>query len=247
MPRLLTFLTCLFLLLPGASVVAQTFSITKVERISDQIVLHYDLMDTVASRRYTINLYSSSDSFTTPLEKVAGDIGLEVKPGGNRRIIWKARDELGAAFAGNVRLEVRGKVYVPFVKLDGFDDYKVFKRKKSYKVTWTGGRGNSVLNFDLYRGDKRITSYPNIANVGYHNLVFADVKPGKNYRLRISDAKNKDDVVYSAPFRIRRKVPLLLKVVPMAAVGYLVYSLSAGADSAPGGEPDIIDPPVPGN
>lgn len=238
-PKIL-FVTAL-LLMSTLLAIAQVFTITKVERIGDHVVLHYDLIDTVSSRTYTVNIYGSQDNYASPLEKISGDIGLEVRPGGDRKIVWNAREALGAAFAGDVRLEVRGKVYIPFVKLDGFDDYKVFKRKKTYKVTWTGGRGNSVLNFDLYRGEKRITSFPNIANVGYCNLKFNDVRPGKGYVLRISDAKNKDDVVYSAPFQIKRKVPLLLKALPVAAVAYAVYSLASGSSA----EPDIIDPPVP--
>ena len=230
------------LILQAGWLAAQSFNINKVERVAGTIVLHYDLIDTVSLRTYTINMYSSADHFVSPLREISGDAGLEVRPGSRRKIIWNAREELGSAFEGDVRLEIRGKVYVPFVKLDGFDDYKTFRRRKNYKITWTGGRGNNVLNFDLYRGDKKITAYPNIANVGYCNLRFDDVKPGKNYVLKVSDSKNKDDVVYSAPFQIRRKVPLLLKLVPVGGAAYVIYALT----SVVGGEEDIIDPPLPG-
>lgn len=219
---------------------AQVCTITRIERVADNVVLHYDLVDTIQNRSYTINLYSSVDNYTAPLQKVTGDVGLEIKPGANKKITWSAAEDLGAAFNGEVALEVRGKIYIPFVKLDGFNDYKKFKRNKTYKITWTGGRGNTVLNFDLYRGTKKVTSYPNIANVGYTNLKFENVKPGKNYWLKISDSKNKDDVVYSAPFKIRAKVPLLVKLIPIGAIGYLIYSLSDDA-----GSDDIVDPPTP--
>lgn len=219
---------------------AQDFSIAKVERIGGTVILHYNLIDTVRNRVYTVNVYTSKDNYTTPLQHVTGDIGLEVKPGANRKIIWEAREELGASFAGDLGLEVRGKVYIPFVKLDGFDDYKKFKRNKTYNITWTGGRGNNVLNFDLYRKETLIKAYPNIANVGYHTIKFQGIKPGRNYRLKITDSKNKDDVVYSAPFKIRARVPLLIKLLPIAISGYFISTL--GSDPA---EEDIIGPPEP--
>jgi len=222
---------------------AQDFTIIRVERSGANLMLYYNLIDSVRNRVYTVNLYSSADNYTSPLQKVTGDIGLEVKPGVNRKIIWSAKEELGSSFTGDVGLEVRGKVYIPFVKLDGFDDYKKFKRNRNYTITWTGGRGNSVLNFDLYRGETLIKAYPNIANVGYHTLKFQGIKPGKNYRLKISDSKNKDDVVNSAPFKIRAKVPILVKLLPIAALGYLISTI----EPTPEGDPDIVDPPTVNN
>ena len=216
---------------------AQDFTIRKVEMTGSNLVLHYDLIDSIANRSYTIYAYSSSDNYINPLTKVSGDVGLEVKPGGNRKIVWRLKEELPADFNGDMVLEVRGKVYIPFVKLDGFDDYKKFKRGKSYKITWTGGRGNSVLNMDLYKGDKKIDSYPNIANVGQYDLTFGKVKPGKNYKLKVSDSKNKDDVVNTSEFTIKRKTPLGLKLIGLAGVGYLVTLLIPDAE-----EPDINDP-----
>jgi hypothetical protein len=221
---------------------AQDFTIKKVELTGGNMVLHYDLVDSVRNRTYTINLYSSSDSYVNPLTKVSGDVGMEVKSGGNRKITWRLKEELPPDFNGDMALEVRGKVYIPFVKLDGFDDYKKFKRGKSYKITWTGGRGNSVLHMDLYKGDKKIDTYPNIANVGHHNLTFGKVKPGKNYRLKVSDSKNKDDVVNSGEFTIKRKTPIVLKLIGLAGVGYLVTLLLPEPV-----EPDINDPIKPKN
>lgn len=220
--------------------VAQNFSIVKIERTGGSVILHYSLADTVSRRTYTINVYSSNDDFTNPLTKVSGDVGLEVSPGPNRKIVWDAVAELGSDFSGDVALEVRGKVFVPFIRLDGFDEYKKFKRNKVYNITWTGGRGNNVLNFDLYHGERKVTTYPNIANVGHYSLRFSKVKSGKNYRLKVTDSKNKDDVVYSEPFRIKAKVPLLVKVLPLIGVGYLITTL--GGEK---GLPEIGDPVEP--
>jgi len=65
---------------------AQVFSIHRLEKADGKINIFYDLVDTVASRSYTVALFSSADNFISPLQKVKGDLGLEVKPGYNKKL-----------------------------------------------------------------------------------------------------------------------------------------------------------------
>ena len=126
---------CLLLMLGSGSLQAQNFTIKRVELEGDLVNIYYDLLDTAARRTYTVNLYSSRDNYITALEKVRGDLGLEVRPGSNKKITWNTREELGNTFEGEVSLEIRGRVYIPFVRLDG--QYSSFKRTKPYEITWT--------------------------------------------------------------------------------------------------------------
>lgn len=218
---------------------AQQFTIRRLELHDQQLIVHYDMIDTVVNRSYTLSVYSSYDNFLNPLQKIVGDIGMEVKPGMGRSFVWDAKSELGANFTGSVRLEIRGKLYIPFVHFGGFEEYKVLKRGKRYQLTWSGGTEQNVLNFDLYNGYQKVTTFANIANVGHHKLTLPiDTKPGKNYRLRISDTKNKDEVVYTGTFAVKRKVPLLAKILPILALGYGVTQLGGGNT----GKKDIPDP-----
>lgn len=203
--------------------IAQDFSIKKVEQSADKIFVYYDLLDTVAGHTYTMSLFYSKDNFISALQKVRGDVGLEVRPGANKVIEWSAKEELGADFKeGDISLEVKGRLYIPFIRFDG--DYSVFKRGKKYELTWTGGTQQNILNFDLYQDKEKITSFPNIANVGHYTLVIpTSVPPGRNFRFRISDSKNKDQVVNTASFSIVRKVKLVYKVVPPVVIGLAAY------------------------
>ncbi len=118
-------------------------------------------------------------------------------------------------------LEIRGRVYIPFVRLNG--QYETVKRAKPYEYTWTSGTEQNILNFDLLRKGEKITTFSNIANVGHHTFVLpTDVKPGSGYSFRITDTKNQDQIVNTTPFAVKRKVPLLLKVVPFLAIGAFV-------------------------
>lgn len=203
---------------------AQDIFIKRVELENEKVYLFYNLKDTTRGRNYTVNLYSSHDNFINPLQKLQGDVGLEVVPGDERKIEMNVKEEFGAEFEGKVAFELRAKVYIPFIRLEGFNDYKKFKRGKPYEIHWSGGRPQNVLNFELYKGENKITAFTNIANAGKYNLVFSpDTKPGSNYRFRISDSKNRDEVVNTGLFTIERKIPLLFKVVPAVAVGSLLY------------------------
>jgi hypothetical protein len=222
---------------------AQEVKITQVElQASGDVVVTYNLHDDRLDRKYSLYLYTSADNYIQPLSKVAGDVGVDLAVGENKKLTWKAKEELGETFKGGVALELKGGIYVPFVTLDSFDDYKVFKRGKPYDVTWTGGRGDNVLNFELYKGDNKVKVFEERPNVGNTIIVIPkDVKPGR-YKFKISDSRNKDEVVYTMEFQVKRKIPLLLQVGVVAAViGGTAYLISSGPDD----ESKIGEPPLP--
>jgi len=216
----------LVLLLAGTlSVCAQEFTIKKVEITNERVILHYDLIDTVKARTYSINLYSSKDSYLTALQKVKGDVGLEVRPGVNKKIIWNSKEELGPVYHGDIELEIRGRVYIPFVKFEGFQDGQVFKRGKKKTLTWTGGTRQNILNFSLYKNEEYVDVIPNVANSGSYEMVIpTSVKPGKEYYFLVSDSKNKDQVMKTNTFTVKRKISLVTKFVVVGMVaGGIIY------------------------
>lgn len=225
---------------------AQEFTMKWVELAGDKLLIYYDLIDSVKDRRYTINLYSSLDNYINPLQKLSGDRGLEVKPGTNKKIIWNAKEELGAAFDGKVGLEIRGRLYIPFVRFTGFEDYKVRKRGVPFAITWSGGRPQNVLNFDLYNKEGTLVwTEPGVGNTGNTEITIpTSVKPGSGYSFRISDAKNRDEVVNTGGFEIKRKIPLLLKAVAVAGIGGIIYLLST-KDGGSSGPEEIVPAPCP--
>lgn len=226
-------LSLLFMLL-CASVYAQKVAVKKVELAGEKIIVHYDLEDSNPGNEYQIYLYSSQNNFSTALTHVKGDVGNEVKSGSNRRIEWSIREELGP-YKGKLALEVRGKVYAPFVKIQSFDVNKKYKRGKSYPLNWKIGSANPI-HIELYKGSQRVVGELNHPNNGTFSLsVPSDSKPGKDYRIKITDSRNSDEVVYTGYFRVTPKVPFLLKVVPIVAVGGVVAVLMSGGKKSPGG------------
>lgn len=221
---------------------AQEFAIHKVELTGESVILYYSLIDTVKARTYTINVYSSRDNYITPLQKVKGDVGLEVRPGENKKITWSSKEELGTTFQGDIELEVRGRLYIPFIRFDGFQEEQVIKRGKAKTITWSGGTRQNILNFALYKDDTYVDVIPNVGNSGSYDIVLpTSVKPGKGYYFMVSDSKNKDQVMKTNTFRVKRKVPLLVKVLPVVALGIITPSLGGGS----GGPSELGLPPDP--
>ena len=226
-------LTLLFL---SSSLSAQEINIKDLIVRDGQIIIKYNLSDSDLNRRYSLFLYTSLDNYIQPVEFVMGDIGVDIQVGGNKQINWNAREELGPDFKGKFSVELKGSIYIPFIELDGFEDYEVLKRGKPYNITWTGGRGDNVLTFELYNNDKKVHVFDKRPNTGKTFLsIPTNVKPGKGYRLKISDASNKDEVVYSVNFIIKRKIPLVLSAgaggIAGGAAAYLLQGLGTESNN----------------
>ena len=223
---------------------SQEVIITEIKRVADKIEVHYDIIDEKPEHSYSMQLYSSRDNFIRPLENVEGDVGIDIPVGGNKKITWNAMEELGADFDGKLALELKGSLYVPFITVEGLEEGMIFKRGKPHDLTWTGGRGDNILNIELYQGDNLVKTFEERPNVGNTTFIIpTDVKPGKNYRFMISDTRNRDEVVYTSTFVIKRKVPLGLKIGLGFLVGGVVgYLVGTGSTES---EPKIGPPPLP--
>ncbi len=225
----------------------QNVVITNVELAGEKIIVSYDLEDANSQNEYKLDLYASKDNFVSPLTKVKGDVGGEIKPGLNKKIEWTVREEIGG-FKGQIALEVRGKVYVPFVKLKNFNASSSYKRGKSYTLNMKAGNTNAI-HVELYKGSQRVSGEMNHPNNGSYTLTIpTNAKPGKDYRIKVTDSKNNEDLIYSPFFKVKPKFPLLLKVIPVLAIGGLIATLGGGpTEPDPITESNIPLPIPPGN
>jgi hypothetical protein len=218
---------CLLLLLVAVpcALSAQNVTIKKVELAGEKIIVHYDLDDSNPSNEYMINLYASKDNYTTALTKVKGDIGGEVKPGLDKKVEWSLLEEYGA-YKGRISLELRGKVYVAFAKLRNFDTERSYKRGKQYDIFWKAGT-STPISMELFKGNQRIQGEMSHPNSGSYVLsIPSNAKPGKDYRLKLTDTKNNNDVVFSPFFKVTPKVPTVVKAaVVVVVIGGAVVAL----------------------
>lgn len=216
---------------------AQKIHIKNMELVSDKLVVHYEIEDPNQNNEYKVALFASKDNYAAPLTKVNGDIGIEVKPGFNK-VEWDIRNEFGGTYKGPIAVELRASVFIPFVRLKTFTTSKGYKRGKTYPLEWRPGNTNPV-HIELFDGTTRLQGELNYPNNGAYTMNFDKrLKPGKNYRLKITDSKHADDFIYSESFKVRRKIPLLLKALPIVGVGYFVSTL-IGGDEEDNGMPEF--------
>lgn len=241
MKRILAFLLALL----ARMACGQAVEIDYVEWNDNKLIIHYKLEDANATHQYLVNLFTSHDNFTTALTKVTGDVGTEVKPGLNKTITWDINREL-PNFKGTLVFEVRGRVYIPYVKLRDFGENRVFKRGSNIPLTWVSGNATGQVNIELFRGQERIPVENNIVNSGRYDWhIPSGLKKGSNYKLRFTNTRDRTDFVESPQFTIKPKIPGLIKIAGVLALGGGLAFIAGSGEG--GGSGSLTDEPLPGN
>lgn len=247
MRKLIAFTTLLVACLAFAPSFSQSVEIDFIELQGNNVVVHYNLDDGANStRQFLVQLYSSQDNFTTPLTRVSGDFGTEVSAGFDKKIVWDITKELGE-FKGDIALELRGRVYVPFVKIKEIAEGQVFKKGRNYPLNWTSGNLSGTVNIELFNSDgERLWGENNVANVGKFDwFIPGNIKKGSDYRLKFTNTRDRNDIVYSPSFVIRPKIPLLFKVAAatmiLGATGILINEKKNESNANP--YPQPVTPP----
>lgn len=215
--------------------VAQTLDIEWVEVSGKTIIVHYDLEDENPMHAYTVNLFSSADNFANPLVKLSGDFGNEVKAGADRRITWRITEELGL-FDGEIEIEVRAKMYVPFMKMTQFDLKTKYKRGKNYPLVWRTGNPGGQVDIELLLDGVRVNSDRNVPNTGKFDWqIPANAKASSGYQLKFTNTKSRDETFLTEPFKVAARIPMVAKVAAgaIAGVGIILLTLKKESPSEP--------------
>lgn len=215
----------------------QSLKNIRAETKGELVVITYDLEAPQADQTFNIKLYASHDNYRTPLKFVSGDVGEGISPGTNKRLEWDAKNEV-QNFNGNITFEVRASMAMPAITFQNPSRDTDFKRGKTYQITWDGGAANKNYELELYRnGVKQQTLGTAENNRRYTWSIPTTVDNGKNYSIKLIDGSK--TVAESQPFAIKRKIPLGLKIIPMAVgVGAGIYFI-LNSDTEP-----IIETPV---
>ena len=205
---------------------AQTFLIKRTEQSPEGLILYYDLVDTDKTRTFFIQVFSSHNGFTVPLQKISGDVGINIKPGLNKKITWNAKSELGNSFAGDVQLEVRGKIYVPAIRISS-TIADVIKRTKSVPINYTSEANGGKLRVVLCQDDKVVKTFSGINNSGKARIkIPGSLAPGTGYSLRLSLESSPENFTKTNEFEVKKRFSTLTKIAPVAIVaGVVIFIL----------------------
>jgi hypothetical protein len=212
-------LTLTILIWSGSPSISQEIKNLTMRIEGDQIMINYDLIG-IPTEAYRVTFYSSYDDYRNALTKIAGDVGLEVKAGSNRKAVWNVKEELGE-YTGNIQVKVSVK-HIPLLE---FGPITKIKRGKVNTMVWQSDARTENLEFLLFHGGQMVSNLGKVANSGEWSWnISRKTKPGEGFQIK-AIALGRSSVTNE--FRISRKIPTIVKILPFLGAGGLVAVLLA--------------------
>lgn len=191
------------------------------EIIGDEVNIYFDLIANIEGQIFEVVLYcSDSTTYSQRLYFASGDVGKNVKPGKDKRVVWTNKEELTTYSLDDLTFEIKANIQSSSLYfIHPRDRNTVFKRGTTEKIEWLGGDINESLVIELFRYDTRQKVIANTSNKGniFWNIP-NDLRPGVDYQLKISVANKPSDPVFSSKFQVRRKIPNALKFIPAGVI-----------------------------
>jgi hypothetical protein len=220
MPRILTCFAFFFLC---GNLVAQKIENVKATINGDDIIITYDLSGK-EGQEFKINLYASNSNFSKPIIKASGDIGSKIAPGKDKRVVWNAKNEI-PDYKGDLVIEVRGEAGVvsssvrplSFLSPSGGG----VKRGKMMNISWSGGTPSESIELNLLKDGAVAQKISDQSNNGVYSWQVPKGTEKGTYQLKLTGSASGN--VTSSNFKIKPKVSLLVKILPAAIVGTIVF------------------------
>lgn len=135
-------------------------SISNVQSTLDnnKIIISYNLEN---SESVFISVQVSEDggkTFSDPLSKLIGDVGFDVKPGSNKKIVWDVLSERGMLMGNSIVFRVKASRHATFQ--DPRDN-------KTYIIVKIGNQVWMAENFAYKPHSGNYWAYRNVAEYGY--------------------------------------------------------------------------------
>ena len=227
--------------LVAMTTLAQSIQNVKATPQDGKVIVLYDLIGGKPEQKYTIDLFASHNNFSAPLTEVSGDVGKNITPGTGKKIIWDAALEL-TTYKGDITFKVKGEaITLPFAFKKPAKGGSV-RRGKNTSVEWEGGKPTQHIKLELYKGTELVNSIAETGNTGQYNWSIPKKTSKGSYTLKLNAGQ---ETVNSQPFKIKSKIPFIVKMLPVVVVGGVVavFVFRCGDCSTSNDLPIAPDPP----
>ncbi len=241
-------LRILFVLCIPLLMQAQSFENVESSFDGENVIITYDLVSDDPTSRYSVTFYSSHDRYAIPLKSVKGDVGDGVLPGRGHVIVWDARNNLPADFSSEVTVKLKGAPTAAALTTEPLAR-SVYKKGEQVDINWKGGLLTDKIVISLTRKNsiKKQLAVSLDNNHSYSWKIPDNISAGKNYGVTVTKAGETDDLSKMQPFRIKARIPIWLKVLPVVAAGVVVGIIAGGGSDGGGGKEVLGDLPPPKN
>ena len=235
-------LLSLFLFCGAISAFGQTLENVKAAFDGEKMVITYDLGFTDANQKFKVAFYSSHDSYARPLSFITGDAGESVHVGKANKVIWDVKNTLPPDFDGDITIKIKTSKVVAVEAVTKLSlkplDRNVYKKGQTVQVEWKGGKPSDKIHIDLYKDgtlQQKLTESLGNSPQLYQWMLPKDLK-GSGYSFRIA---NSSDQTNSGNFKVKPKIPLMLKVLPVLMIGGVVVALGGSKSTITDQTPNI--------
>ena len=228
-PFLCVFICLLYVQVSGQQII----NINAAQLDVNTVRVAYDLKGEVPGQLFTVEIFSSVNQFNLPLEYVDGYVGERIEAGVNKFIDWDISKEL-VAYEGELDFEIRAELTFTPINVS-FPEKSTVKRGKLHTISWLGTNTGEQVDIQLYRDGNRVGTIANTVNDGQFEWeVPFSTKPGKGYSVKVSSTSSSQEAI-GADFAIHRKIPLLVKLIPLAIITPIIIKLT---------EEDPVEPKI---
>ena len=199
-----------------------------------KVTVSYDVVGGKPNQTYSVDLYSSHDNFASPLKRVTGDVGKDIRVGLGKKIIWDATTELGT-YSGQLTFKVKGEMHALPLSFKSPAEGGKIKRGKNLNIGWEGGRPDQNVRLAVFKGNDQVVDLGEARNSGEFVWNIPKKFDKGTYSVRLSSSQ---ETKQSGFFTVKSKSPIMIIVLPVVAVGALVAVLAGGGgekeDQLPG-------------
>jgi hypothetical protein len=205
-----------------------------------KVLINYDL-NGKSEEKYSIRIFGSHNSFSTPLRLVSGAVGDGITAGKAKTIEWHVADEL-TSFRGQITFKLKGEVMAAPLMLQSPAANGTMRTGKKFDIKWTGGRKTEQVKLELLQDGKVFKTVGEGANTGTFSwTVPKDIAKG-TYTVR---ATSGSESVTSGSVVVKSPLPLWVKLSPIVVAGILVFILLPDDPEPPPVTPDTDLPNAP--
>jgi hypothetical protein len=222
---------------------AQTIENVQATAEGNKVYVNYDLISDIEGQKFTVELRSSINNYTTALKEVSGDVGPDQEAGVGKTIIWNAIAEQGN-FTGSVTFEVISTLTFSPLTITNPSAGTNVKIGKPVDIEWKGGDRGRSLKMALLQGDMTVTEVPSVGSAGKYTWpVPKSLSKGENYQIKLFDPTKPNDAAMSAEFQLK-KTSILVYVIPGVVVAGVAAALllGNGGGETPSGCTDVCNP-----
>lgn len=212
---------------------AQRIDNVVVIATEEGIELSFDIQQKESLQElYNVQIFSSHDNYKLPLTLKKGSTE-DVKTTDRVKYLIDG-ETLFAGYKGEIDFKIKATmVYAPIIISKPYGSAK-YKKGSLIEVSWRGGIENDTYDLELYKGTEKVKTLEHDISLHSYSWIVSDTKKG-NYKLKLSSESNDKNMAFSPEIKIKSKVPVIIKLLPLFAIGAGAYFYLNQPEDTPGG------------